>query len=100
LKGLSHVLEDIEDVLSEEELDPRRDDNMRGILTACHSLFNDIALFVDKNSVVESKQSTTSSKARRVWKRLKWDPNDVNELRARISSQVAVLHAFVSNITT
>ncbi|PNP55551.1 hypothetical protein FNYG_15490 [Fusarium nygamai] len=100
LKGLSHVLQDVEDLLSEEDLSPYRDKHLRDILTGCHTLLNDVSIMVNKNSVVDSEQSQFSGKARRVWKRLNWDPSDVNELRARMATQVALLNAFMSSLTT
>ncbi len=99
LKGLSHVLQDVEDVLSVEILPKRQEDNFCEILKGCRGLLNEIAVLVEKHSIVESTSITAAGKVRRVWKRLKWDADTVDGLRSRITSQVGLLNAFISSIT-
>ena len=36
---------------------------------------------------------------KRVWKRLKWEPEDIRELRSRISSNIGLLNAFTGRLT-
>jgi Cdc6-like AAA superfamily ATPase len=36
---------------------------------------------------------------KRVWKRLKWEPEDIKQLRSRISTNIGLLNAFTSRLT-
>jgi hypothetical protein len=36
---------------------------------------------------------------KRVWKRLKWEPEDIKQLRSRISTNIGLLNAFTSQLT-
>lgn len=99
LKGLSHVLQDVEDVFSAETLTKQQDENLCDILTGCHDLLTEVGIFVSKHSAVEHKQGNISGKLRRVWHRLRWDTDTVDSFRARITSQVGLLNAFMSSIT-
>lgn len=40
-----------------------------------------------------------STKAKRVWKRLNWEPEDIRELRDRITSNVLLLSTFLGGIS-
>ncbi len=70
LKGLTHVLQDVEDALSAEELTARQEKNLGQILTGCHNLLNEIGSWVANHSAVDSRQSTVAGKARRNWENL------------------------------
>ena len=52
-----------------------------------------------KFSVVESPQASFGGRARRVWKRLTWSPDDVKDFRARLTSCTALLNAFTSSLS-
>jgi Cdc6-like AAA superfamily ATPase len=36
---------------------------------------------------------------KRIWRRLKWEPEDIKQLRSRISSNIGLLNAFTSRLT-
>ena len=38
-------------------------------------------------------------KVRRGWKRLRWEPEDIKELRSRITSNITLLNAFYGQLT-
>lgn len=38
-------------------------------------------------------------KAKKVWKRLKWDPDDIRDLRDRVVANIALLNAFHGQVT-
>jgi Cdc6-like AAA superfamily ATPase len=43
---------------------------------------------------LESKPKSVGKKMRRAWKRLQWEPEDICDLRSRISSNISMLNAF------
>jgi Cdc6-like AAA superfamily ATPase len=49
---------------------------------------------LDKYGELQSKPTSAGKKVRRAWKRLKWEPEDICELRNRISSNVILLNTF------
>jgi hypothetical protein len=53
---------------------------------------------VTKYSELEFRGGSLSKQAKRVWKRLRWEPEDVRELRDRITSNVALLNTFLGGI--
>lgn len=44
-------------------------------------------------------QPGVRGKVKRVWKRLKWEPDDIRELRDRLTSSVGILNSYVSRIS-
>jgi len=38
-------------------------------------------------------------RVKRIWRRLKWEPEDIRELRSRISSNITLLNAFNNQLT-
>lgn len=54
---------------------------------------------LDKNSELSSERRNVGKKIKRVWKRLNWKPEDINELRSRISANIGFLNAFNGRIT-
>jgi hypothetical protein len=38
-------------------------------------------------------------KAKKVWKRLKWDPDDIRDLRDRVVANIALLNVFHGQVT-
>jgi len=42
---------------------------------------------------------SVGKKVKRVWKRFRWEPEDIKELRSRINSNVALLNAFNGQLT-
>jgi hypothetical protein len=89
----------VEDAASEENLSARQDESLQEILLGCHALLNDMTRLVTDFSTVESVQVNLGGKARRVWKRLKWDPNEVRDLRARLISTNSLLHSYLSSLS-
>lgn len=47
----------------------------------------------------DSKTGSVTNKIKRVWKRVKWEPKDVMELRIRISTNISLLNAFNGRLT-
>jgi hypothetical protein len=48
---------------------------------------------------LESKPKSIDKRVKRAWKRLTWEPEDIRDLRGRISSNIALLNAFSGRYT-
>ena len=99
MKSLSNVLRDIEDILSEQELIDRQDKDLRGILEECHNVLNDVGRALSKYYDLDTSPKKFSDKSRRAWKRLKWEPDDIRDLRSRVTSNVVLLNTFNGSLT-
>lgn len=100
MKSLSNVLRDIEDILSEQELIDQQDKDLRGILEECHNVLNDVGRALSKYYDLDISPKKFSDKSRRTWKRLKWEPDDIRDLRSRVTSDVVLLNTFNGSLTT
>ncbi|KAL9118356.1 MAG: hypothetical protein Q9187_005101 [Circinaria calcarea] len=98
VKSLSNVLRDLEDVLPERELTDRQKTHLHDITQGYHSVLVDSDKIVEKYWSLDVNHRSLSGKSQRLWKRLKWEPDDVAELRSRISSNINLLNAFNGGI--
>jgi hypothetical protein len=93
VKGLSNVLRDIEDTFLEHELTVQQEAELQDIANGCK---NDLSTLQVK--LTEYRELDSTNRTRRVWKRLKWEPEDIRELRSRITSNISLLNAFNARI--
>jgi hypothetical protein len=65
----------------------------------CRNVLDELQQILDKNTEPSSESGSVSKRVKRVWKRLKWDPKDINKLRSRISTNIGFLNAFNGLLT-
>lgn len=94
VRSLSIVLQDVDVVLSQLEPDSREKEDLERIIASCRNVLRELEKTLGKYGVLESKQKSVGKKIRRAWERWEWEPNDIRELRTRISSNVTLLNAF------
>ena len=94
VRSLSIVLQDVDVVLSQLEPDSKEKENLVDITASCRNVLEDLEKTLDEYCKLESKQKSAGKTVRRAWKRLKWEPEDIRELRSRISSNVTLLNTF------
>jgi hypothetical protein len=99
VKNLSNILRDIEDFLPERELTSQQVTDLQDIAEGCRSVLNALRQTLEKYQELETSPKDLGKKARRVWKRLKWEPEDIKEFRSRIVSNIALLNAFQGKLT-
>ena len=99
IKSRSNVLRDVEDLLQERELISRQITDLRDIAEGCRNVLQDLKAKLEKYQELDASPKTFNVKARRVWKRLKWEPEDIKELRSRIIANVILLNAFQGRLT-
>lgn len=81
------------------DLDKDQVVKLEEIRTSCQSLLIDLERILTKYIELSPPPNGPIKKTRRLWKRLKWEPNDVRELRSRITSNVSLLNAFNGQTT-
>ena len=93
--GLSNVLRDIERVLFQQVLADWQKKALASVLEECHNVLITLGKVVDENYYLNlSNVHGFRDKSRRVWKRLTWEPDDIQELRSRVALNVGLLDAF------
>jgi hypothetical protein len=81
-------------VLTKEEKTKLRD-----IAEGCRNVLGDLDRILDKYRELSSHPESVGKRVKRVWKRLKWEPEDISALRSRISSNINLLNAFNGRLT-
>jgi NACHT domain len=94
VRSLSIVLQDVEVVLSQLEPDSQEKKAVEDITASCRNVLGELEKTLDKYGELEPKPKGVSEMVRRAWKILTWEPEDIRELRSRISSNVTLLNAF------
>ncbi|KAF4636667.1 hypothetical protein G7Y89_g1421 [Cudoniella acicularis] len=94
VRGLSIILQDVDIVISEQELNDQQKKDLKDIIDACRNVLGELERTLHKYSELEPGQRGISQRVKRVWKRLTWEPDDVRELRSRITSNVTLLNSF------
>ncbi|KAH8687250.1 hypothetical protein BGZ60DRAFT_438813, partial [Tricladium varicosporioides] len=99
--GLSNVLQDIERVVSQQVLTDWQKKALSSVLEECHNVLIALGQVVDENYYLNpSNVHGFRDKSRRVWKRLTWEPDDIQELRSRVALNVGLLSAFNGSLTS
>ncbi|CAG8889738.1 unnamed protein product [Penicillium egyptiacum] len=98
VRSLSLVLQDVEIDISAKELNSQQQAELNELLTGCHEVLADILKKIDDYTELSTTNDGKRNMAKRVWKRLKWEPSDVQELRLRINTNIALLTAFNGQI--
>jgi hypothetical protein len=94
VRSLAIVLQDVEVLLSEPDLNTQQKTELRDIANGCQNVLNRLGKILDKYGELGSDPSSVGKKAKRVWKRLRWEPEDIRELRSRIVANVTLLNTF------
>ncbi|KAF5242673.1 hypothetical protein FANTH_8582 [Fusarium anthophilum] len=96
MRSLSIVLGDVDVCVSDSELTEKDRKNLLETARECRIILEELLDIVITNRVLDIQSSVgTGNIMKRVWKRLKWDPDDIRDIRGRISSNVSLLNAFL-----
>ena len=86
--SLHAVLKESEETLLVPPPPPASEARLRVVLGGCTNVLNDLQALVKKYESLGSKSKVT-------WDRMKWCKEDIAEIRARLTSNVALLTAFI-----
>ncbi|KEZ41303.1 hypothetical protein SAPIO_CDS7403 [Scedosporium apiospermum] len=90
LRSLTIVLQDAEvrsDTLSQEQAK-----RLCVVLGNCKALLSELETTLNKYTDLEKPIKGRALK--RFWKRLQWEPDDIRDLRCRITAQISILNTF------
>ncbi|KAI1414517.1 ankyrin repeat-containing domain protein [Hypoxylon sp. FL1857] len=100
VRSLSVVLQDVDVVITENELDDKLSIDLQNIASGCKSVLVDLEKALDKYCELGSKSIGLTRTAKRQWQKLTWEPNDIRDLRHRITSNTALLNSFIQLCTS
>ena len=98
MKSLSNTLRDIEDLLQERDLTDRQNSDLKDIAEGCRDVLTDLEKALGKYHNLDVDPKSFRDKSRRVWARLTWEPDDIRDLRFRITSNIVLLAAFNGSV--
>jgi len=98
VKNLSNILRDNDDLLPERELTSQQTAELHDVVEAFRNTLKQLEYTLKNYHESDSNPTSLGSKARKVWKRLKWEPEYIKELRIRIIANVTLLSAFHDRI--
>lgn len=93
------MLRDLEDVFPERSLTDQQKADLKSNLSGCENILIDLNKVLDKYYELSDVGSRLAKRPRRFWKRLTYEPEDVFELRARLSSNLGLLNTFSGSIS-
>ena len=96
--GLCLTLDDIANSLSTLQTTDKQANDLSTLISGCRSVLYDTDQYIQKNESLGTESTTVSSKTRKVWKKLRWDPTTVNELRDRMVANATYLNAFNASL--
>lgn len=99
VSSLSIVLQDTHVTLAQGRLDNVQKQDLDSIDTSCKNVLEELQKILDKITEVASVSKTPGRRVIGAWKRLRWNPEEVTELRSRITSNVSLLNAFNGRLT-
>ena len=89
--SLHAVLKTVEEGLDGQAMSESRLENLATISSGCRSVLHDLQALVDK-------YESLGTKGKRTFDRMGWGTNDLVELRARLTSNVAMLNTFLRHV--
>ena len=92
------MLEDVDVVLSAPDLTNEQKTQLREIADGCLNVLKTLEQTLDKYGELKPVSGSVGNRAKRLWKRLKWEPDDIGELRTRIVANIIFLNTFQGNI--
>ena len=110
MKSLSNVLRDIDDVAPARELTLQQRIEFEEVVQGVRQVLKELEDLLDKyqelaespviNAGTDGAKLGGSTRARRIWKRLKFDSREINAFRDKIASCTTLLVAFLGKINT
>lgn len=98
-KTLCNVLRDIKDIYEQAELDTQQEKHLDEISRSCRSGLNELLSKLDEYQELDLRTNSLGGTCRRVWKRLKWDQAEMDEICQRIQSNVQIYNLFSTSLT-
>lgn len=99
VRSLSIVLTDVKVALTAQDKATELGKQLPDFCSGCYNVLSDLEKMLDNYQEVDSDPKSCDHKdltfaIRRGWKRLRWERNEVKELRSRLVSNISLLNTF------
>lgn len=94
VRNLTIVINDIKIDLSGTTLSDAQETRLQEIAVSCSNVLAGIEKTIERYSAIDAPHSF-----KRIWKRLKWKPDDASDLRNRLCSNIGLLNAINGRMT-
>jgi len=104
VRSLALILDDINIISLSRDLTDEQEKELRSTAEGCQNVLEMLDTTLEKYQDLSSDPNDPGPtgfgfRLRRRWKRVKWEPEDVKELRSRITSNIGLLNAFYGRLT-
>ncbi|MCJ1417968.1 hypothetical protein MMC32_004313, partial [Xylographa parallela] len=99
VRSLVIILEDVEESLSTDTFGKSQEKNINDILEGCQHVLEDTEATLKKYSTLDTQSKSLRERAKKAWKQLKWEPDDIRDLRNRIVSNLTLLNSFIEGVS-
>jgi hypothetical protein len=99
VRTLSIVLQDAAVALQNQELDTKQKRDLEDIDKGCRNVLDELQRILDKNIEPSPESGVVGKRIKRVWKRLYWKQEDIDQLRSRVITNISLLNAFNGRLT-
>jgi hypothetical protein len=86
-------------VLSKPDLDIKQLTDPEKIAYGCLNVLKKLEQTLKNYGELDLDSRGIGDRVKRIWKRLKWEPEDIKELRSRIVANITLLNTFQGKIT-
>ena len=97
-KCFSNVVQDLDDLAPHRTLNPSEKQQLKDLAKSCQAVLESINKTLDRYHVLGSASHNARTAAKKFWKRLTFEPDDVKELRQRLISVTSLLNHFYSQL--
>ncbi|KAL4779153.1 hypothetical protein BJX76DRAFT_365505 [Aspergillus varians] len=104
IKSLSNILRDIEDIDPENVLSKAQRQQLEDISRSCCGVLQELYRVLARYQELDLDSPNTDPTrgpccfSRRVWQRLKWDPNEMHTFEQRIRGQIIIFNLFMGRL--
>ncbi|KAF7541629.1 hypothetical protein G7054_g471 [Neopestalotiopsis clavispora] len=94
IRNLVIVLGDVDVSLAAHDVSEEQNNNLNEIRESCRGVLEDSRKELIKYYSLESEGGSLHQRTKRIWRRVKWEPDDVRDLRGRITANIVALNSF------
>lgn len=99
LRSLTIIVQDIDVLIAGSELSTQQISDLKKLCDSCRKVLCDLEKTLNRHSELQKSGGNVGTRLKRVWKRFKWEPKDISELRMRITSNITLLQAYIGQIS-
>ncbi|KFZ13854.1 hypothetical protein V501_03493 [Pseudogymnoascus sp. VKM F-4519 (FW-2642)] len=94
VRTLSIVLQDAAVAFPNRELDNEQKRGLEIIDKGCRNILDELQQILENNTELIPESGGVGKRNKRVWKRLNWKPEDIDQLQNRINTNINLLNTF------